>query len=77
MFHETLLWLFEHAVRDRMSDYSFQKLRLKARRKGELWVRYRMVIRKMSNDTVMVYAVEGDHVVVLYRRDELLAELYF
>ena len=34
---------------------------------GELWVRYRMVLRKMSSDTVTVDALEGNHVVVLYR----------
>ena len=34
---------------------------------GELLIRYRMVLRKMASDTVTVDAVEGDHIVVLYR----------
>ena len=37
---------------------------------GELLVRYRMVLRKMASDTVTVDAVEGDHVVVLYREQQ-------
>lgn len=67
MFYKAFLRLFEYAVRDCMSDKSFQKLRLKARQVGKLWVRYSMVLGKTPSDTITIDAMERHHVIVLHQ----------